>query len=259
METVSKQYTATGESIDGAREDLEFYVQKLMETSGMSKEEATEAAKTMIGSMSEVKQENKDAIAEIQANTDKGMADFNQSIDSNSAETAAAAGRVAESALKPIRKAADETPDIGKHFAQGFINGIMGKVGEAGIAGALLGNTAANKTKEAGKTNSPSKVMAEIGGYYGEGFVNGMAGWLSSASAMGSMLGSAAFPDTSWTSNYSRLPDYAYGTTNNTRNISAPIAVNVNVNGNVDDPNGLADIIEQRLVEKIINNERAFA
>lgn len=259
LETVSKQYSATGEAIDGARGDLEFYIQKLMETSGMSKEEAAEAAQSMIGSISEVEQENKAAIDQIQTDTENGMKNYNHAIDSNSSAAAGAANRMGESALGEIRKASDKTPEIGKHFAQGFINGILGKVGEAGMAGTLLGNAAANKTKEAGKTNSPSKVMAEIGGYYGEGFVNGLAGWLSSASAMGSMLGSAAFPDTSWTSNYSRLPDYAYGTTNNTRNISAPIAVNVNVNGNVDDPNGLADIIEQRLVEKIINNERAFA
>ena len=101
--------------------------------------------------------------------------------------------------------------------------------------------------------------MATYADYIVDGHLNQLYNRGSDIQSAYSRLAYIPDSDTSWTSNYSRLPDTAYGTTNNTRNISAPIAVNVNVNGSVDDPNALADVIEQRLVEKIINNERVFA
>lgn len=149
--------------------------------------------------------------------------------------------------------------DTGKNTIDGWINGWISKEDVALMHVRGFAHNVKTVLEQEGKIASPSKVMAEIGGYYGQGFIEGLDKYVAPARGIASALANAAIPDTSWTSNYSRLPDYAYGTTNNTRNISAPIAVNVNVNGNVDDPNGLADIIEQRLVEKIINNERAFA
>lgn len=147
----------------------------------------------------------------------------------------------------------------GENMVEGYINGFMSKQDRALMQARALAHNVKTVMEQEGKIGSPSKVMDQIGQYYGQGFINGLAKYVSPAGMVAAELADATFPDTSWTSNYSRLPDTAYGTTNNTRNISAPIAVNVSVNGSVDDPNALADVIEQRLVEKIINNERVFA
>ena len=259
LDKARQDYLNLGGALEEGAEKTDFFMTEFMKATGMTEEEAKKSLEESGGALKEFSLAHKKEFDKIAQQSQEGMDAYNQAIIDAKTPAVDNSWKLAHESLEALRKGQSGSDKIGEDFAQGFINGILGKVGEAGMAGTLLGNAAANKTREAGKTSSPSKVMAEIGGYYGEGFVNGMAGWLSSASAMGSMLGSAAFPDTSWTSNYSRLPEYAYGTTNNTRNISAPIAVNVNVNGNVDDPNGLADIIEQRLVEKIINNERAFA
>lgn len=254
-----QDYLDLGGAIEDGASKTDYFMTEFMKATGMTEEEAKKSLEESGGALKDFTLAHKEEFDKIAKQSEDGMAEYNQAIIDAKPKAEDNSREVASAALAALREGKVKSYEEGLNFVQGFINGMLGKKLETGIAAGLIASTAIGAIETTGKTGSPSRVMAELGGYYGEGFVNGLASWVTSASDMGAMLGSSAFPDTSWTSNYSRLPDYAYGTTNNTRNISAPIAVNVNVNGSVDDPNALADVIEQRLVEKIINNERAFA
>lgn len=257
--TAQKSYEDLGVALEESASKTDFYMQKFMESTGMTEEEAKKTLQESGGALKEFTLAHKEEFDKISKQSQDGMSAYNQAIVDAKPKIEKSSYDVVHKALEALRTGKVASYKEGINFAQGFINGVLGKVSQAGIAAKLLANTASNSVSNTIKEGSPSKVMIEKGNNFTEGFIIGMGQLLSGVSAMGARVATAALPDTSWTSNYSRLPDTAYGTTNNTRNISAPIAVNVNVSGSVDDPNALADVIEQRLVEKIINNERVFA
>ena len=251
------QLIGSYEALDGSMTDSEramhYFVERLMETQGMSREEAEKTAQAWVDSAKAVEDSNEEAIAEIIKDTEDGMAQNNTAIEEglNTAQQTASTG--AQNVANAMKV---DTYTIGQEFVNGFISGMGSKMADAIKKAAEIGLASANATKEAGKVSSPSKVMAEIGGYYGQGFINGLASYLSMATDTASQLANAAMPG----SLYSNYPlGSASGGSVYNKSISAPIAVNVNVQGNVDNPQELVDQLEQMLVERIINNERAFA
>jgi hypothetical protein len=104
---------------------------------------------------------------------------------------------------------------------------------------------------------SPSRVMKEVGGYTVEGFALGMEDSIGMVRQAADMLANSAVQTANSMNYYS--PN-GYGTTyNSTRQISAPISVNVNVNGGVDDVDALAETIAQRINQAITEREEVFA
>lgn len=284
-ESYSHYQTMTKEIADGTK-DLDSYMSKIKQASGMTKEQADEAVKNAGGSLSTFKDDNEvilrglnttvqtymkevdtnftstfnDVEKKSRSSGQNTVGNFEESLKEGEETLNAAAEKDADKTIEGLDTATKRVPSLADNWINTFFNTAtspsnLAKMFEAGYKATEASN---NGAKAASKQGSPSRVWMDFANNDVEGYLIGANRRLGDMYAMGEAMSLAAMP-TGWTSNYSRLPDYAYGTTNNTRNISAPIAVNVNVNGNVDDPNGLADIIEQRLVEKIINNERAFA
>ena len=246
-------YENLDRAIDDSTETLDFYTKKMMEASGMTEEEVDKAMESSKKSIDNFKDKNKETFDQIVTDNEEAMAEFNKKLEygfSNANTTASQGAEGVHTAAKI------DFTDVGKYYVDGIIKGIDAKIGEAMTMGRKLGLAVKGATEDAGKVSSPSKVMAEIGGYYGQGFINGLASYLSMATDTASQLANAAMPG----SLYSNYPlGSASGGSVYNKSISAPIAVNVNVQGNVDNPQELVDQLEQMLVERIINNERAFA
>lgn len=73
---------------------------------------------------------------------------------------------------------------VGEQAAQGFINGVLGKLWQAAIAGSRLGETTKNSLKKALDIHSPSKVMEKLGGFTGQGFLNGLMNLVGQATVI---------------------------------------------------------------------------
>lgn len=143
---------------------------------------------------------------------------------------------------------------LGKYADQGFANGMDNYSDLVKRAARRVANAAANTMRSTLSVDSPSKVMEEIGEFTGEGFVNGLASWIGRTTQVANDLANAA----TMTSN--RMNRYAsMGDTYNSKNISAPISVAVNVEGNADNYYALAESIAQRINEAIAIQEEVFA
>lgn len=66
--------------------------------------------------------------------------------------------------------------DVGRHFIEGFINGVTAMAGRVLDAVRNVFSNAVDAAKNLLGINSPSRVMAEIGKYTTEGFIVGIAG-----------------------------------------------------------------------------------
>lgn len=279
-------YSALNEEIATGTQELDDYMSKILQASGQTKEQAEKTIAAAGGSLSEFKDTNEGMFESMHTTVTKIMDDATTTFDTKFAhmeKTSAESGEKtvgafgkslsdgaedvkkgatddADKAVEGLDTATNRAPYLAQNFLDSFINTItapynLQRMFEATFEVGKKGNEG---FEAATKQGSPSRVWMEYADNNVDGFLIGAKSRLGDMYSMGEAMGAATVP-TAWASNYSRLPDTAYGTTNNTRNISAPIAVNVNVNGSVDDPNVLADVIEQRLVEKIINNERVFA
>lgn len=290
LTTLKQSYDDINAALGTSSEDMEFYIQKLMEVNGMTREEAEKAAQEMVADITTVpedvgktvdeitkrmsggyeawkkdaeayRKENQVNLQGVNTDTDTELTAYENRFENARATVGTTVGNMSEETTTGLNSGVSGAEAAAGNIVDGFVNKLISEETRRKIQEAYsqIGKWGDGAFKKEEGIKSPSKVWARYADYIVDGHLIGLNNRMSDIQSAYSRLAYEPTADTSWTSNYSRLPDYAYGTTNNTRNISAPIAVNVNVNGNVDDPNGLADIIEQRLVEKIINNERAFA
>ena len=90
---------------------------------------------------------------------------------------------IGESAIKAISGTSmkDKMYNAGKHFAQGFANGINKNSYLASNAGTNLGNAAYKAAKRAIDAHSPSKKAHKLGNYFGQGFIIGINEYASTA------------------------------------------------------------------------------
>lgn len=143
---------------------------------------------------------------------------------------------------------------IGKYADQGFANGMDRYSDMVKNAAKRVAATAVKGMKSTLSISSPSKVMEELGEFTGEGFVNGLASWTGRTTKVANDLANAA----TMTSN--RMTRYAsMGDTYNSKNISAPISVAVNVNGTGNDYDALANIVAERIATAVSRREEVFA
>lgn len=138
-----------------------------------------------------------------------------------------------------------DTTNEGNQSVNGYVNalGSSWNLGRVRSAAATLGTNAKQALAGALSIESPSKVFEQLGKYTAEGFAIGMTddlGMIRKASqnmAVASVNGA--------------------GTTN--KSITAPISVSVNVNGNVDNINELAQTVANVINDEIIKRNEVFA
>lgn len=145
--------------------------------------------------------------------------------------------------------------EIGRYAVEGFANGMDRYSEIAKRAARRVGSSAASAMRSSLDINSPSRVMEQIGIYAGQGFVNGLDEMVTKAEQASTNLADSVSGTASQISGYSGYS----GTTYNTKSVSAPITVSVNVNGNVDDYDMMADVIAQRINAEIAMKEEVFA
>ncbi len=143
---------------------------------------------------------------------------------------------------------------IGLYADKGFANGMDRYSDMVKNAAKRVAASAVKGMKSTLSISSPSKVMEEIGEWTGEGFVNGIEAWTGRTTKVANDLANAA----TMTSN--RMHRYAsMGDTYNSKNISAPISVAVNVSGTGNDYDALANIVAERIATAVSRREEVFA
>ena len=100
---------------------------------------------------------------------------------------------------------------------------------------------------------SPSKVTAEIGKYFVEGFANSIRSGINEMGYLAEQLGESAINGLSMGS-YMPETGAVYN-----KQITAPISVNLTVNGNVDDPDKFVRDIGDKLADILTRNNEVFA
>jgi len=147
--------------------------------------------------------------------------------------------------------------NIGKAAIIGYANGMNDQKRYVISTASTIANAANKAMCNTLEIKSPSRVMKEVGGYTVEGFALGMEDSIGMVRQAADMLANSAVQTANSMNYYS--PN-GYGTTyNSTRQISAPISVNVNVTGGVDDVDSLAETIAQRINQAITEREEVFA
>ena len=99
----------------------------------------------------------------------------------------------------------------GRDFAQGFINGISGMVGDIAAAARSFVEKAIAAAREAQNSASPSKVTMGLGNDFGDGYVIGVADKYGAAASAAEGLAEAALSGISTSKMYAAGVDAALG------------------------------------------------
>jgi hypothetical protein len=119
-----------------------------------------------------------------------------------------------------------------------------------------MGANASKKLNYSVQVKSPSRVAMKTGRYFAQGFGIGMEDGMPSVNRIAEQLGQSASSGLSFGS---YLPENVGSVVNNTKTISAPISVNLTVNGNVDDSDTFARNIARNLQDLISRERGVFA
>lgn len=142
----------------------------------------------------------------------------------------------------------------GENVARGFAKGISDYAYLSAQAADSMGGSATRRLANTLAIASPSKVTAEIGKYFVEGFAKPIESSMREIGNLTAQLGEVA---THGLAMGSYMPEY--GNTYNNKTVSAPIAINLTVNGNVDDPNSFARDIADMLANQLTRESEVFA
>lgn len=151
----------------------------------------------------------------------------------------------------------------GNNFGIGFANGIRAQRSSVITASTDLGQWAYQALQNAINSHSPSKLTTELGGYFGEGFEIGirlkMDDVKNAVNELGSMaVGTLASPLTAVMPDYKSLTGNTSNVTHNSSSTHiAGITVNVNA-PNVDNVDGLADLVADRINDSILERKAMF-
>ena len=143
--------------------------------------------------------------------------------------------------------------DIGYNFNKGIANGIdrYAHLAAAAAARSAAGASAAARANL--RIESPSKVMAEVGRYFDEGFAQGIDDNVRKVTQSVGMLTDSAV-------NGMQMVGYEPPTTNYSKTVSAPISINLTIEGNVDgDDRAFAQNVADSLVNLINRKSEVFA
>lgn len=142
----------------------------------------------------------------------------------------------------------------GENVARGFAKGISDYAYLSAQAADSMGGSATRRLQNKLAIASPSKVTAEIGKYFVEGFAKPIESSMREIGNLTAQLGEVATEGLAFGS---YMPEY--GNTYNNKTVSAPIAINLTVNGNVDDPQSFARDIADMLANQLTRESEVFA
>lgn len=171
-------------------------------------------------------------------------------------QNASSGGAAVANAANAGAKGADNSFQLGSDWAAGYARGIRSFEGKIKDAGYFAVKTVERMTAATQDSNSPSKVAAKLGGYWAQGYALGIESEMGAVKDASKQMVNSAIGAGSLTNGYSPNPygDVWY----NTRTVSAPISVSVNVNGNVEDYDELADTIANRINESVLRKQGVF-
>lgn len=144
----------------------------------------------------------------------------------------------------------------GYNLATGYANGIRAGLGGVASAARSMAERAMAIVQSTQKSGSPSKITTQFGKDFGEGYVIGIKSMADLAREASAYLANNAIDTSAMINGYSPNSNGDYY--NSTRTISAPISVNVSVNGNVDDYNALADVVADRIATEVVRKGAVF-
>lgn len=147
-----------------------------------------------------------------------------------------------------------DTSSLGYYMMTGLANGIAKYQYLAEQAAANAGRATSRSLNNSVQVKSPSRVTFATGKYFVEGFANAINQGISELEDMGYALGAAA---ANGLSVGSYMPETSGAVYN--KQITAPISVNLTVNGNVDDPDKFVRDIGDKLADILTRNNEVFA
>ena len=206
-----------------------------------------------------------DKISQTASDTADKSEDAGEQIQKSAKETADAVEANAERAADAASDAADDTKSeldsassssytSGEMVMRGFANGMDAFAYLAARAAARAGGAAARSLNNSLSVASPSKLTYETGEFFVKGFANAIKAGIPELQNMAENLGLSASHGLSLGS---YLPET--GNVYNTKTVSAPISINLTVNGSVDDPQRFARDISDMLAKELQRETEVFA
>lgn len=206
-----------------------------------------------------------DKIAQTAGDTADKSEDAGEQIQKSAKETADAVEANAERAADAASDAADDTKSeldsassssytSGEMVMRGFANGMDAFAYLAARAAARAGGAAARSLNNSLSVASPSKLTYETGEFFVKGFANAIKAGIPELQNMAENLGLSASHGLSLGS---YLPET--GNVYNTKTVSAPVSINLTVNGSVDDPQRFARDISDMLAKELQRETEVFA
>ena len=188
------------------------------------------------------------AAKRINGTVKNSMRDTANGIRDGGSRVSSEAKSVADNAA---RKLSIDGYSPGYNAGAGLAKGIRDASWLVEQEAARVSNLASAAMARALRERSPSRVTADIGRYFSEGFAIGIEDSAYKAISAANMLAESAIGGMS-------MVDPPV--TNNTRNISAPITITLNIEGNVDgDDRGFARNIAEDLVNLMNRESEVFA
>ena len=152
----------------------------------------------------------------------------------------------------------------GKKFGAGFINGMNAYLQPAYNTGFDIGQNAAQGLHDGIDEGSPSRITTKSGKFFGEGFENGMKMKMPDIKAVADQIASVSIgavnsPLTAVMPDYKSLTGSTSNVTHNSSSTTHIAGITVNVNAsNVDNVDGLADLVADRINDSILERKAMF-
>ena len=239
-------------------EDLGYY-QQAWRDAVQAESEATNAENILRGEITDTKETLGQAAADATVYANKMQVSMEETAKKAEEESKKGAKAVKDNSKDAADSAKAnltvDTSPMGKYMMTGVANGIAKYQYLAEQAAARAGRAASRALNNSVQVASPSKVTFQTGKYFVEGFANAIKDGISEMEYMGERLGYAAADGLSVGS---YMPE-AYGNTYNNKTVTAPIAINLTVQGNVDDPNAFARNIADMLADELTKESEVFA
>lgn len=175
-------------------------------------------------------------------------------VEENAERAETAASDAADGAKSELDSASSSSYTSGEMFMRGFANGTDAFAYLAARAAARAGGAAARSLNNSLSVASPSKLTYETGEFFVKGFANAIKAGIPELQNMAENLGLSASHGLSLGS---YLPEI--GNVYNTKTVSAPISINLTVNGSVDDPQRFARDISDMLAKELQRETEVFA
>lgn len=239
-------------------EDLGYY-QQAWRDAVQAESEATNAENILRGEITDTKETLGQAAADATVYANKMQVSMEETAKKAEEESKKGAKAVKDNSKDAADSAKAnltvDTSPMGKYMMTGVANGIAKYQYLAEQAAARAGRAASRALNNSVQVASPSKVTFQTGKYFVEGFANAIKDGISEMEYMGERLGYAAADGLSVGS---YMPE-AYGNTYNNKTVTAPIAINLTVQGNVDDPSTFARNIADMLADELTKESEVFA